>query len=440
MSRLLNRQRPPAFCPGCSHDRVVQALGRSLEDLGLTGHQVAIVSDIGCSGLFDTFFNTHAFHGLHGRALTYATGLKLARPELTVVTTMGDGGMGIGGAHFLSACRRNLDITLLVLNNFNYGMTGGQCSATTPADALTASGFLNRLEPPLDICRVAAAAGATYVARAAAAQKELAVAIQRAIAHTGFSILEIRGLCPGRYTKRNRQAQSRLESDMAAASPAPGPVAANQRDEYGHHFGKAAARQQPIPPPRRIEIRFAPLFKDRREILLLGSAGQRINTAGEILCLAAMTAGMAVTQKNDYPITVLRGHSISEVVLSRSAVGYTGLQAPRVVLALSADGVQRRREIFDTLDRKARVIAAQGPDLPPTRARVQVVDFKALGFKPAQWALAGLGLLARGNDIIGSQMLDAALEHRLHGTALEEARAVLQRVADIPYDVNRNSR
>jgi 2-oxoglutarate ferredoxin oxidoreductase subunit beta len=82
--------------------------------VGLTGDQVVIVSDIGCSGLFDTFFNTHAFHGLHGRALTYATGLKMARPELTVIVTMGDGGMGIGGAHVLSACRRNLDLTLLV--------------------------------------------------------------------------------------------------------------------------------------------------------------------------------------------------------------------------------------------------------------------------------------------------------------------------------------
>jgi 2-oxoglutarate ferredoxin oxidoreductase subunit beta len=100
--------------------------------MGLSRQQVVIVSDIGCSGLFDTFFNTHAFHGLHGRALTYATGLKMARPDLKVVVTMGDGGLGIGGAHLLSTCRRNIDLTLLVLNNFNYGMTGGQCSSTTP--------------------------------------------------------------------------------------------------------------------------------------------------------------------------------------------------------------------------------------------------------------------------------------------------------------------
>jgi 2-oxoglutarate ferredoxin oxidoreductase subunit beta len=135
MSSLLNTSRPPVFCPGCSHERIVKPWTAGHWRGWGAGSQVVIVSDIGCSGLFDTFFNTHAFHGLHGRALTYATGLKMARPELTVVVTMGDGGLGIGGAHVLSTCRRNIDLTLLVLNNFNYGMTGGQCSSTTPQEA-----------------------------------------------------------------------------------------------------------------------------------------------------------------------------------------------------------------------------------------------------------------------------------------------------------------
>ena len=132
MTSLINRERPPAFCPDVPHERVVNALDKAFDKMALKGNEIALVSDIGCSGLFDTYFNTHAFHGLHGRALTYATGLKLARPDLNVIVTMGDGGLGIGGAHVLSACRRNLDLTLLILNNFNYGMTGGQFSATTP--------------------------------------------------------------------------------------------------------------------------------------------------------------------------------------------------------------------------------------------------------------------------------------------------------------------
>ena len=141
MDSLLNSDRPSVFCPGCAHDQVLHALDRALTDMGLSGEKTAIVTDIGCSGLLDTFFNTHAFHGLHGRALTYATGIKLAQPGLKVIVTMGDGGMGIGGAHVLSTCRRNIDLTLLVLNNFNYGMTGGQCSATTPQNAVVGSGL-----------------------------------------------------------------------------------------------------------------------------------------------------------------------------------------------------------------------------------------------------------------------------------------------------------
>ncbi|MBT8345261.1 MAG: 2-oxoglutarate synthase, partial [Desulfofustis sp.] len=193
MTSLLNPDRPPFFCPGCSHESVVKALDKSFQHLGLSGDRIAIVTDIGCSGLFDTFFNTHALHGLHGRALTYATGLKLACPELTVVVIMGDGGLGIGGAHVLSSCRRNLDLCLLVLNNFNYGMTGGQCSFTTPAEASTSSGFLGQLEAPLDICAVAEAAGASWIDRLPATSSDLPEKIFQAISYDGFSLMDITG-------------------------------------------------------------------------------------------------------------------------------------------------------------------------------------------------------------------------------------------------------
>ncbi|MCK5350584.1 MAG: 2-oxoglutarate synthase, partial [Desulfobacula sp.] len=136
MNSYLNKTRPPVYCPGCTHEKITKGLDKALVKLNLPADKTVIVTDIGCSGLFDTFFNVHALHGIHGRALTYASGLKLANPELNVIVTMGDGGLGIGGAHVLASCRKNLDLTLIILNNFNFGMTGGQYSATTPTDAM----------------------------------------------------------------------------------------------------------------------------------------------------------------------------------------------------------------------------------------------------------------------------------------------------------------
>jgi 2-oxoglutarate ferredoxin oxidoreductase subunit beta len=228
MSSLLNTARPPAFCPGCSYERIANAIDKCFGNMGLNGNQIAIVSDIGCCGLFDTFFHTHAFHGLHGRALTYATGLKLARPDLEVAVIMGDGGLGIGGAHLLSACRRNLSLSLFILNNFNFGMTGGQYSSTTPPEAQVGSGFLNSLERPLDVCQVAASAGAPFVIRRSGMDKNLAKDMERAIRFDGFSLMDIWGICPGRPIEKRRSGKrpllnrSRLANPLTPRNPADG--------------------------------------------------------------------------------------------------------------------------------------------------------------------------------------------------------------------------
>jgi 2-oxoglutarate ferredoxin oxidoreductase subunit beta len=400
MDSLLNAARPPVFCPGCSHERITHTLDKAFRQMRLTGERICMVSDIGCSGLFDTFFHTHALHGLHGRALTYAAGLKLARPELTVVVTMGDGGQGIGGAHLLAACRRNLDLTLLVLNNFNFGMTGGQFSATTPPGAAVGSGFLNQLERPLDVCEVAKAAGAPYAVRCSAYRDDLPDVIQRAIEFKGFSVVDIWGVCPGQFSKRNRLTPKVIEESLGRLSPAHPPL--------------------------------APISATRQEVLLLGSAGQRILTAGELLCLAGLHAGLNATQKNDYDITVLRGPSISELVLSPEAIGYTGMRRPEVVVALGPEGVARRRKIFETLTAASLVIQAAGVEVPAGPARIHRVDFKAQGFKPPDWALASLGVLAKLNVVIRPEMLEAALAARLKGEALSGALDTVRRV--VPGD------
>lgn len=433
MSSLLNKSRPPVFCPGCGHEIVVRALDQAFRNLGLSGNETCLVSDIGCSGLFDTFFNTHAFHGLHGRALTYATGIKLCRPELNVVVTMGDGGLGIGGAHLLAACRRNVNVTLLVLNNFNFGMTGGQCSATTPAEAEVASGFLNRLDKPLDLHSVAVAAGAPYMATVSGYQKGLDRAIEEAIRFDGFAIMDIHGICPGRYTRRNKLTPKAISEALELKGHQNGPVAANARTEYGLAYRQLTARQDRAKPPKAIEAVFVPPEIGRHEVLLLGSAGQRVITAGELLGLAGMSAGLNVTQKNDYDITVLRGPSIAELILSPGEIGYPAIDRPSVILALAPEGVARRRDIFGRIDQKTLVIQASGVDIPKTKARVRIVDFKALGLKTHDWSLAALAVIARMNKVLDQAMLDAACGYRFRGEALAGAKAVVGTVEALEF-------
>ena len=422
---LLNTNRPPVFCPGCAHERILHELDLAFNQMGLQGNQIVIVSDIGCSGLFDTFFNTHAFHGLHGRALTYAAGLKMAKPELTVIVTMGDGGMGIGGAHLLSACRRNIDLTLLVLNNFNYGMTGGQCSTTSPTHAQLGSGFLNQLEKPLDICQTAKAAGAAYVQRSSAYQKNLAQEIVDAVSFQGFSIMDIWGICPGRYTKRNKLTPKMIDDDLSKLMPCPGPILENARPEYTRAYAKAAKKLQPVPLPKQIEPQFTQSETTRQEIVFLGRAGQRIVTAGELLCLAGITAGLNAAQKNDYPITVLRGHSISELVLSQKKIGFTGIDQPDVIIALAEEGISKRKPVFSALTEKTLIIKANTIKIPECSAEVVDVDFKAQNIKKTDWALAALAVMAAKKKIINMDMIKAALRFKFKGKILNIAMDII---------------
>jgi 2-oxoglutarate ferredoxin oxidoreductase subunit beta len=431
MDSLLNTERPPVFCPGCSHDKITHTLDKAFQNMGLTAEKIVMVSDIGCSGLFDTFFNTHALHGLHGRALTYAAGLKLARPDLNVVVTMGDGGQGIGGAHLLAACRRNLDLTLLVLNNFNFGMTGGQYSATTPLDARVGSGFLNRLERPLDICQVAQSAGAAYVTRCSGYRHDLADEIRRAIEFKGFSILDIWGVCPGRYTKKNRLTPKAIEAALAQLPAVQGVVTANERPEYGAHYRKVAADQEPVGELLKIDAEFAPPQPGRREVILMGSAGQRIITAGEILCLAGLTAGLQTTQKNEYNITVLRGFSISELILSPEEIDYTGIERPNAIVAIDQEGVDRRRAMFGRLDENTLVVACDGVAIPACSARIHRLNLKSAGIKKPDWALASLAALANLGQIVSLEMLAAALKIRFKGKILETALELIQKAGAI---------
>ncbi|MCU0833567.1 MAG: 2-oxoacid:ferredoxin oxidoreductase subunit beta [Chromatiaceae bacterium] len=188
----------PVWCPGCGHFAVLSALTKALAYLELPKERVALVSGIGCSSRLPAYLDTYGFHGLHGRALAVATGLKAARPELTVVVAGGDGdGFSIGGNHFLHACRRNMDLTYIVMDNEVYGMTKGQASPTTAPEwsrsKLTPHGpGVRRFRP----AAIALAAGASFIARGFAGDPSgLTRLIVQAIEHRGFSFLQVLSPC-----------------------------------------------------------------------------------------------------------------------------------------------------------------------------------------------------------------------------------------------------
>lgn len=207
VDRYLRREMlPTVWCPGCGNGSIAQALALALERLEREPDQVAVVGGIGCSGRTPFYMATNALHTTHGRALAFATGLKMARPALTVVVTSGDGdALAIGGNHFLHAARRNLDVTLLLYNNAIYGMTGGQLAPTTPIGSRTTTSLDGSEENAFDTVALALAAGATFVARTTTFDlQEMPLYIEQAILHPGFAVVEIITQCPTYFGRLNR--------------------------------------------------------------------------------------------------------------------------------------------------------------------------------------------------------------------------------------------
>jgi 2-oxoglutarate ferredoxin oxidoreductase subunit beta len=187
---------PHIGCAGCGFGIVAGALVRAYEELDFERRNIAMVMGIGCSGTIDRFITTNTLHATHGRALAFATGIKAANPKLNVVCFVGDGdGATIGGNHLIHAARRNIGITVIVVNNMNYGMTGGQVSATTPLNAVTNTTKFGNPEQGFDLCELTKAAGANFVARdTAISGMRLKNKIKQALLNPGFSLLDV--ICP----------------------------------------------------------------------------------------------------------------------------------------------------------------------------------------------------------------------------------------------------
>lgn len=210
---LRTEKMPHIWCPGCGHGIIMKALIRAIAGKGLDKDKVVVVSGIGCASRMPGYLDFNTLHTTHGRALSFATGVKIANPKLHVIVISGDGdAIAIGGNHFIHSCRRNIGITMIVANNGIYGMTGGQRSPTTPLGDKTSTTVYGNPDPPFDISGVAIAAGASFVARSTTYHaQQVEKLIGQGLDNNGFSVIEVIGPC---YTAHGRRNKERYKSNL----------------------------------------------------------------------------------------------------------------------------------------------------------------------------------------------------------------------------------
>jgi pyruvate/2-oxoacid:ferredoxin oxidoreductase beta subunit/Pyruvate/2-oxoacid:ferredoxin oxidoreductase gamma subunit len=378
---------PLPFCPGCGHHATLRALDRALVAQQWERRSVVIVTDIGCVGLSDRYFTTNAFHGLHGRSITYATGIKLANPDLHVIVLIGDGGCGIGGNHLINAARRNVGITVLVADNFNFGMTGGQHSVLTPHQAVTSTTRTGNIERPLDLCATVNVCGAGFVARSTTFDPQLDALIGQALQHDGFALVDIWELCTAYYAPNNKFGKKEMLDLLEYGGWATGVLARNDRPEYAQacrspggdtaQAARSSFGSQPLTP------RFPSSMAQRLRIVVAGAAGGKVRSTGHLLGRGAVLSGLYATQRDDYPVTVMTGHSVCEVILDTGPIGYTGIPHPDVLIWVAKEGQAKalaRLAAMTAADRAyvARDLLEQQDGALETRATVIPLDYDRL--------------------------------------------------------------
>lgn len=263
---LRQERLPTMWCPGCGNGLVMKAIIKAVMRLGLDRDEVALLSGIGCSGRISGYVDFNTMHTTHGRALAFATGLKLSRPELKVIVVMGDGdALAIGGNHLIHAARRNMDLTAVVVNNSVYGMTGGQVSPLTPHGVHALTAPHGNVEQPFDVVALAEAAGASFVARSTVFHmSELEQLLARGVEKEGFSLVEAISNCPvhyGRHSQmggaidmltwyRDNTMSVRVPAERRGGKIVRGVLVDRERPSYSEQYGKLVHRLQREEGPR----------------------------------------------------------------------------------------------------------------------------------------------------------------------------------------------
>ena len=323
--KILSKVKMP-FCPGCGHGVCVRSTSKALENLGYGAKDVVMVSDIGCAGLVDPLFATHTIHGLHGRspALGLGVTLGLDNPNKKVIVVQGDGGATIGLQHILEASRRNVDMTLIVLNNLLYGMTGGQMSGLSTSNFKQFKHSDDNAEP-YDIVNLAHSAGAAFSVRVNNISN-FEDTLKEAIETQGFSLVELSSLCTSHGMNKISELKNYIVEEEKFTNKRP--VGVSLRRNTASLFNKVKV----------LDAQFNSTISETVGVVIAGSAGGGIQSAAKMLAKAGILSGLYATMKGEYPITVGTGFSVAEVILSKTPIHFTGLENPSVVISVTDDG------------------------------------------------------------------------------------------------------
>lgn len=348
------------FCKGCGHSNILKKLNDALGKLNLNPHDVCLVTDIGCIGLADALFDkVHTVHTTHGRSTGFATGIAvadkvLASNKLKTIVLIGDGGSMIGLLHIVNAALMNVDVTVIVANNFLFGMTGGQTSSLTPEHFNTVTSPFGSMNPSLDICQIADASKAGFIARKTATDKDLTDVISEAIAFEGFSIVEVLELCTEHGTKRNDLKGNMLLKMAEEEGHKIGVIKNSEaRAEFSRKYETDVySHKGKIKPLKFISPEFVHNLKRPNGIVLSGSAGEKVQSTAAMFAEAALMSGLEVTQKNDNPVTQGSGFSLSEVIISPEEINYTGVATADYVIVVSENGLKeiKSQDIFNRIN------------------------------------------------------------------------------------------
>jgi 2-oxoglutarate ferredoxin oxidoreductase subunit beta len=317
---------------------------------------------------------------------------------------------------------------VLVFNNFNFGMTGGEHSVTTPTGSITATTRFGNPERPLDICGTVAVNGAGYVYRGTSFDKDLPDRIAEAILHKGFSLLDIWEMCTAYFVPNNEFTRKALMETIARLQFPTGVLHREERPEYSAEYRKvyrvASGERKPKSEQRASEPRFASSLDRTASIVVAGSAGGKVRSAARLLGQAATLCGLWAAQRDDYPVTVNTGHSVSDVILSPKEIRYAGISRPDVLIVLSENGYKKVAHYLRRMSPEGWLFVTPELENIETPARKIVVDAGRAGRKNT--ALAVIAAAMRTTGYLPTEALEEAARQ---GQRAEVAEENLQAIA-----------